>query len=120
MSRNKEKQALKSLQWLRGWVEPDVVKKEFKEIQRYNETSNSCSSCTAKKTNVCVHLPKSILGKLKELSKENARRSILLAILCFLTSNSNGLMAIRPYFEQVFKMFGVPIRPSWVSVITFF
>lgn len=90
LSKNRPKDALKSLQWLRGWVPAKNVEKEFAEMQRYNVYSNSCGSCQKAKA-VCDHPPPNLVQKLQELLRKRNLKPFALALLCFACSQFIGL-----------------------------
>lgn len=94
---------MKSLQWLRGWVSPRAVQKEFNEMKNYIEETN----CTNKL---------SYSQKFKECLKGNTLKPFFLIILSFFISQSNGLTAIRPFMIKLFEDLNIPMKASWVSV----
>lgn len=90
LSKNRPNDALKSLQWLRGWVPAKNVEKEFGEMQRYNVYSNSCGSCQKTKS-VCDHPAPSFIQKLQELVRKRNLKPFLLTLSCFAFSQLFGL-----------------------------
>lgn len=42
LSKERYKEALKSLQWLRGWVSPVAVESELNQLKEISEASNAC------------------------------------------------------------------------------
>lgn len=118
LSKNRKDEALKSLQWLRGWVSPAAVQKEFLEIQRYSENSNACITC--QKANVkCGHPPANLAQKMAELKRKRTLRPFGLIMLSFAIAQFSGLSSIRPYLVQIFKAFSVPIDANWATVCLF-
>lgn len=90
LSKNRSKEALQSLQWLRGWVPAKNVEKEFAEMQRYNVHSNSCGSCQKSKS-ICEHPPPTLKQKLQELIRKRNLKPFTLALLCFAFSQFIGI-----------------------------
>lgn len=90
LSKDRPDEALKSLQWLRGWVPAKNVEKEFAEMQRYNVYSSSCGSCQKTKS-VCEHPPPTLLQKLNELTRKRNLKPFILLLVCFAFSNFVGL-----------------------------
>lgn len=45
LSRGREKDALKSLCYLRGWTKPEDVKEEFDELVEYSKKLQKCVIC---------------------------------------------------------------------------
>lgn len=118
MARGRALDAQKALQWLRGWVTPQTVHKEFTELQSFSSIVDTCASCT-KQSVECVHdHPKpTICQKLNELKrKRNIKAFILCANLYFL--NQFGLTTVwQPYIIQVLNALGTPINASLVTVM---
>lgn len=116
LSKNRTEDALKSLQWLRGWVSPKAVETEFKSLQRYNERSNSCNVC-AKRNVKCTHPAPTIWEKLRELTRKRTLKPFLLVMSIFLLSQFTGILAMRPYTVQILQAYGIPLDASWATVI---
>lgn len=115
LSKKRDADALKSLQWLRGWVSAQAVRREFGEIKRYSETSNSCIAC--QKADVrCPHPPADLREKVRELMRKRTLRPFVLIIVCFTITQFSGLTSMRPYMVQIFEAYGVPIDPNWATV----
>lgn len=119
MSKNRPDDARKALQWLRGWVSPKAVEKEFQELQRYNETCNSCSECEKLKVK-CSHPPPSTLKKLKDLKRTRNMKPFLLVLLIFTFTQFTGLPPMRPYLVLILKgkginlvIWGVLVKNTW-------
>lgn len=116
MSRKRNGDALKSLQWLRGWVSPDVVETEFNQMQRYmDKTSKKCDTCQINHQIRCEHYV-SRWKIWKDLPLPSTFRPFALTMLAFTTCQFNGLVAMRPYLVQIFQTFGFPLDPNWASV----
>lgn len=115
LSKKRESEALKSLQWLRGWVSPKAVKEEFDEIKRYNEYSISCTACI-KAERKCTHPPPTIREKLRELIRRRTIKPFVILLIAFFIAQFSGTHAMRPYIVQILKNFGSPIDPSWATV----
>lgn len=115
LSKNKKEDALKSLQWLRGWVSPNAVAKEFDEISRYSENSNKCIQC--QKNNVdCNHPPANLKEKLKELIRKRTLKPFFLLLIYFVILQFSGIHAMRPYLVQIFKAYRVNMDPGQATV----
>lgn len=106
--------ALASLQWLRGWVQPPAVQKEFNDLINYVRTSNACLPCQ-RSGSQCSHRT-GCLSKATELWNGNVLRPFGLVVMCFVIVQSNGIAAIKPFLVQVFQIFGVPMNANWASV----
>lgn len=118
LSKDRKDEALTSLQWLRGWVSPAAVSKEFLDIQRYSQNSNRCTTC--EKSNViCKHPPPNVGERLKELLRKRTLKPLFLTLGCFMIAQFTGLSAMRPYMIQIFQAYGSPIDASWATVNTY-
>ena len=116
LSKNRKDEALKSLQWLRGWVSPKAVDQEFKEIQRYSEESTRCIQC--QKANIkCTHPPANGKEMMKELLRKRTLKPFCLVMIMFVFCQFSGLSGMRPYLIQIFQAFKIPIDASWATVV---
>lgn len=115
LSKNRKDDALKSLQWLRGWVKPELVQKEFREMQSYSATATSCVPCQKGKL-TCSHPPPTIVDLLKELIRKRTLKPFVLVMICFAISQFTGATPMRPYMIQLFQTYRVPIDPNWATV----
>lgn len=115
MSKNRLEDARKSLQWLRGWVSPAAVAKEFAEIQRYTEFSKSCADCS-KFDQKCPHPPPSFVEGLQELLRKRTLKPFVIVCMAYVFSQFSGYYSVRPYIVLIFKVYGIPIDPNWATV----
>lgn len=116
LSKSRHDEAMKSLQWLRGWVSPAAVTKEFKSLERYSAMSNSCLSCEKLETK-CEHPAPTFIEKMRDvLRKRTLKPLFLVTFLCFVMQFC-GIFAMRPYIVQILHAFGVPMDPKTTTVI---
>lgn len=115
LSKDRTNDALKSLQWLRGWVAPKAVEEEFKSLMHYNKRSNSCNECI-KMDLECHHPRPTILDKIKELSRKRTLKPFLLVLALFFIAQFSGIQAMRPFTVQIMKAYNVPIDANWATV----
>lgn len=116
LSKNRDADALKSLQWLRGWVSEKAVETEFNEMKRYNEYSNSCNECV--KFNVkCTHPPPTIGDKLRELLRKRTLKPFGILVIGGIVSNFSGIHHLMPYIVQLLYAFESPISANSATVI---
>lgn len=116
LSKGRNEEALESLQWLRGWVSPKAVEKEFQEIQRYSEDSNRCIKCQKAQIS-CTHSKASAKDKVKELLRKRTMKPFILVIAMFAFIQFSGLSGMRPYLVQIFQAFGVPMDANYATVV---
>ncbi|XP_037050613.1 facilitated trehalose transporter Tret1-like isoform X2 [Bradysia coprophila] len=114
LSKDRPDDALKSLQWLRGWVPAKNVEKEFAEMKRYSVYSSSCASCQKTKS-VCEHPPPTFIQKLQELTRKRNLKPFVLALLCF--AFAQLFAPIRPYMVQLFTVYGIPMDVNWATSV---
>lgn len=115
LSKKRNGEALKSLQWLRGWVSPKAVEKEFKSLEHYNEYSNACAACV-KAQKKCIHPPPNYVQKLKELLRKRTIKPFIVIMFGFFVAQFSGKFAMRPYIVEVMKAYGTPIDPNEATV----
>ncbi|KDR23065.1 Solute carrier family 2, facilitated glucose transporter member 6, partial [Zootermopsis nevadensis] len=128
LSRGRFEEAEKSLCWLRGWVSPAAVSREFNELVLYTEKMKRLKhgppksaegddaervspSDVACREGVCV-------GKIRQLLKPQTLRPLSLVLMFFFFQHASGFTAMRPYLVQVFDEFGLPLDAHWVTVLT--
>ncbi|XP_055542460.1 facilitated trehalose transporter Tret1-like [Wyeomyia smithii] len=116
LSKDRKEDARKSLQWLRGWVSPQAVEKEFQEMQRYSANAAKCTSCQKTQAVECGHPPPSEWMKLQELMRKRNLRPFVLVMLLFAFGQLSGLTGMRPYLVQIFQAYGVPLDANWATV----
>lgn len=119
LSKNRTEDARKSLQWLRGWVSPKAIEKEFTEIQRYSEFTKACIECSNAKQK-CTHPPPTVSKRLRELIRKRTLKPFLVVTMTYFFCQFSGFIAMRPYIVLIFKVYGTPIDPNqatvWVGV----
>ncbi|XP_063708428.1 facilitated trehalose transporter Tret1-like [Culicoides brevitarsis] len=116
LSKDRKVQALRSLQWLRGWVTPMTVKKEFHQMRRYVETSNYCRPCQRQGIK-CEH-PKPTLGeKIKQITRQKSLKPLFIILMCFFFSVVSIVQTMRPYFIQIFEKYHMAIDPSLMMIL---
>lgn len=116
LSKHRDDEALKSLQWLRGWVSPNAVHQEFTEIKCYSEYSNKCTGCYKAELK-CYHPQPKFLERVKELYRKRIIKPFILIVMLFFFGQFCGASVMRPYLVQIFKAFEVPINPQYGTVI---
>lgn len=112
--------AMRSLQWLRGWVSPDAVAAEYTELTYYIDHAGACDECRLKARSVpttekCTH-PSTYVQKIQDLFRPKTLRPFGLLMLMFFVVQISGNSAIRPFLVQIFQTFRLPIDANWASV----
>lgn len=110
------KDAEKSLQWLRGWVSPQTVHKEFVELQNYSKTSNACALC-AKQTVQCQHPKQTFWQKMKEIKRRRNIRPLIFILWMNICCEFNGSYVLEPYNLQILTTLGSPIEANVAMVL---
>lgn len=119
LSKNRVREAKKSLRWLRGWVSNDSVSQEFYELQRHNERSKSCNACVRHDL-PCSHPAPTLAEKLAELKKPRTFKPFIIVLILFLVAQFTGDYAMRPVIIQIFKAYKSPIPPDQAATIMSF
>lgn len=120
LMRHRSDDALKALQWLRGWVSPQMVDQEFRELQRYHKQSNACVSCVTQQGILCAHLNSTFSEICGDLLRKRVVKPTLMVLLISIFAQFAGLGAMRPYLVLTLKAYGVPIDPHWAAVSKYF
>lgn len=116
LSKNREEDALKSLQWLRGWVTPKTVEKEFAELQNYKDTSTACNECEEAAVK-CTHPPPTLVEKIQDVFRIRTLKPFAIVTLQFFIMQFCGIFAMRPFIVQILVVYGVPLGANATTVI---
>lgn len=106
---------MKSLQWLRGWVQPLSVQSEYQQLRAFSETSRTCAECQQLAIE-CKHLKSSYLANIKSLAHKRIQKPFLLCVLMEIFMQFSALLSMRPYIIQIFKAHGIQLDASLVAV----
>lgn len=122
LSKNKSEEALKSLQYLRGWVPSKNVQSEFDQLQRFYRTSNSCADCK-KIERKCSHEKSRTWDKIKEIKRKRNLKPLILGILLESFVECTGIQVMTAYFIQIFKAYSLPVNANvtaiYMSIVKF-
>lgn len=119
MTKNQDKAALKSLQWLRGWTAEDAVQTEFSGIQRLKVFASSCTPCEKSKIK-CTHPMPTMTEKLKQLIRKRTLKPFFILIICSVAGFFSGTHHLMPFIVQILNAYQSPISPNWATVIVGF
>lgn len=119
LSKDRVREAEKSLCWLRGWVPREVVADEFNKLMEHNGRSVSCNTCL-KQNLKCSHARQTFTEKLFELKRKSNRKPFLIILSMFFLTNFTGDFSMRPFLAQIFKAYESPIPPDQILAITGF
>lgn len=116
LSKNRTKEAEKSLRWLRGWVPSETVADELKTLQQNSAQFQSCSTCV-NQSQPCSHPPPTLAEKLSEFKKRRALKPFLIIFPLFFLTQFSGIQSLDPFHVQIFKAYNSPIAPERAAVI---
>lgn len=116
LSKDRPKDAQKSLQWLRGWVPSEKVRDELQMLQNHSFISNSCIPC-AKQSIRCYHPKATFCDKIKELKRKRSLKPVILVIALDIFRESCGVIIWKPYIKQVLEAYGMPLDTNLTTVI---
>lgn len=117
MSKNRNEKALKSLQWLRGWVsDPALVHDEYQQLRQYSIMSKACNKCTKEQSMNCDHV-EALEDKLKQLSRRRIFKPFVLIMTLEFFTQFCGVMSWRPYIIQILNAYAIQMNPSLVTII---
>lgn len=100
IGKGKYDKAEKALCWLRGWVEPDVVKTELLEYIRYNQVSGTMHG----KINV---KNETTFSKLARLMDPSVYRPLILVMIIFFISYITSLLPCKPFYTKIMTEVGI-------------
>lgn len=115
LSKNRQKDALKSLQWLRGCVTSETVQEEYQQLQKYSTVSSACVKC-AKKTIKCDH-KENFNDKLKQITRKRIIKPFILITTLQFFLQFCAINSWRPYMIQILNAFTVPWDGNMVTVV---
>eukprot|EP00102_Acyrthosiphon_pisum_P015845 XP_008186584.1 PREDICTED: facilitated trehalose transporter Tret1 isoform X2 [Acyrthosiphon pisum] len=102
VAKGKNGKAKKALCWLRGWVKPNVVKKEYLELVRYNEISAGTQQTT---------------GKLAQFKDPSVYRPLRLIIFYFFISIIINGMPWRTFISKIMTEVGISNNQNLLLVV---
>lgn len=111
LSKNREKEALESLCWLRGWTSKEAVQEEFDSLKKYRDHSNACDECQRAETK-CTHPLPTLMDRFNAMFKANCMRPLIIFTVCSIFTNFAGLHHIFPYTVQILNTFNCPFNPN--------
>ncbi|KAJ8711695.1 hypothetical protein PYW08_008649 [Mythimna loreyi] len=114
LSQGREKDALKSLCYLRGWTTADNVKEEFDKLVVYSKSLNGCAICWKDKRqeSECDHYKMNVFKRffvkfnIVMLCKETLR-PMTLTMLYFTFVVMSGLVPVKPNMVNICGAFGM-------------
>ncbi|XP_031635122.1 facilitated trehalose transporter Tret1-like isoform X2 [Contarinia nasturtii] len=113
ISRNRQEDALKSLRWLRGWVDAKAVQNEFNDLQRSRVSAQICYQCE-KENEICEHPPPTINDKIRDLFRRRILRPFILISCLFFFAAFCSISPYRPYMVQILYFYQSPMDPNEV------
>lgn len=116
LSRNREKDAMKSLCWLRGWVPAKVVQNEFDKMKRYNEFSRCCSNCRNAQIK-CTHPLPTTKERFKEILRSRTLKPAAILLTCSFVSQFAGMNQFSPFIVQILATYRSSIPAEWGTVV---
>ncbi|XP_050533052.1 uncharacterized protein LOC126901007 [Daktulosphaira vitifoliae] len=113
LSRGKSVDAMKSLCWLRGWVEPREVKQEYEELVQYNKISG---------VHVANNSKKNVKFTSNKLSIKDPLiyRPLRLISVFFLVSIILSIIPCKPYLEHILTELGLKTNQSLILILLSF
>ncbi|XP_053615234.1 facilitated trehalose transporter Tret1-like isoform X5 [Plodia interpunctella] len=125
LSRGREKEAMKSLRYLRGWTDTDAVREEFDKLVVYTKNLERCVICCntpgLDALNCEHHNMNPIKRKILKfryvmLCKETIR-PLMLTIMYFSFHILSGYAALRPNLVNVCGALGMPGTRNNIMII---
>ncbi|XP_013186214.2 facilitated trehalose transporter Tret1 [Amyelois transitella] len=125
LSRGREKEALTSLRYLRGWTRSENVREEFDNLVVYTKNLERCVICSntpgLDALNCEHHLMNPIKRKILKIRYvmfcKETMRPLMLTIMYFSLHILSGFAAIRPNLVNVCGALGMPGSRSNIMLI---
>lgn len=114
ISKGRMVDAEKSLRWLRGWSKKDKVMVEFEQMVR------DVTKATKKSSGIPTKLTKrdKFHSGLNYVRRSEVLGPFRMLMILFFITMVSSFIPMRPYIIEVFHMFGLPMKPEWVLVLT--
>lgn len=116
LSRERPRDAVRSLQWLRGCVSAAYVNDEFTKLQNHSIVANTCGPCT-KQLIECPHPRPTFFEKLKEIKRKRTLKPFILTLFLNFFLEFSLSVIWRSYIIQVLKAFGMPGDATYLATI---
>lgn len=116
LSKHRSADALKALQWLRGWVPPQNVHNEFHALKRYIKEANACLQCDKLKT-PCEHPMPTFVEKIRDIFRIRTLKPAVIVLLVSIFAQFSGVISLKPYIVLTLNAYHTPMDPSWASVM---
>lgn len=110
LAQHRDKEAAKSLRWLRGWVAESEIAKELNELKNYREFANSCAQCQSLKAR-CTHPAPTMADKLKALFQASYAKPMIIITVGNCLTNFIGAHSLNPYLVQILNTYETPMSP---------
>lgn len=117
LSKQRPDDALKSLQFYRGWVPAQNVESEFKQLQRFCDWTNACTSCQ-KMNKKCVHLSSTstFCDKFKEMMSKRVLKPLTVIVLTYVFFLYSATTVMRPYIVSILNAYGISIDAYVITI----
>ncbi|XP_013186213.2 facilitated trehalose transporter Tret1 [Amyelois transitella] len=123
LSKGRQKEALRSLCRLRGWVEPEDVKEEFDTLIHYNDVIRQCVICVkdGRDMHPCEHANASLIKRIALKFKhvllvKETMRPFALVMAYFMFHTMSGLAPVKPNMVNLCSALGMKYDAKTVVV----
>ncbi|XP_022195528.1 facilitated trehalose transporter Tret1-2 homolog isoform X1 [Nilaparvata lugens] len=128
LNKGRKLEAEKSLCWLRGWVTPQEIEREFSSMIRYCEDSKKAYNLQKATNNTPYTLvsssPDVITSEsrlnrfFRDLIRPEIMRPLRLVVSYFFFYHCSSLSGFRPYMVNTFTELNMPINPHYMTIIS--
>lgn len=120
LSQGRREDAIKSLQWLRGWTTEEAVAEEFNAIEQHHKATDICAACNRRNVAVCEHSKSSFGNRVQELFTSATMKPFFIIVICSLFGHLSGVSSIRQYYVQIYETYDVPMNAKTATVLSGF
>lgn len=111
LSKNRIKDAKKSLCFLRGWTPSQYVAEEFESLHRYSLRSRSCDACR-KHYLMCAHPLPTFREKLNQWKRKQTQKPLIIVASLFCIVVFSATFILSTYMIQILTSYNVPMTPK--------
>lgn len=114
MSKNRPEKAMKSLQWLRGCVSPEMVTEEYHSLREYSSKVESCEKCSNLSTK-CNHSD-TLKDKLKLFCTKRIIKPLILMMALQFFLQFCAVNSTRSYIIQILSAYKIQWNVNFAAV----
>lgn len=117
VSKGRLSDAEKSLRWVRGWSKKKKVLIEFDQLVKDTRNASLYAPDGAEVDYNSATKPSYFYETCAYLTRSEILRAFRMVMILFFITIIASLFPMRPFLVEVFKTFGLPMKPEWILVL---